>query len=513
MSISNVDHLLAALRRVQLLVPEQVDEIERELCPVYHDAAALADYLVEIDWLTPYQVETLFEGAWDELVVGPFILLSRLGEGGQSHVYKAWDTRQGRIVAVKLFRQDLQSKDDAIRQFQRERNTIALLSHPNVIKTFDACEDGRRCYFTMEYVEGTDLDRFVKESGPLPVEQACDFIRQVAQGLQHAHQLGLVHRDIKPANLFLINPPVQGRQLAAGAISPRRAGDPTVKVLDWGLARLRRDETTQAEADTVTDSLSSEKGLLIGTADYVSPEQTCDPTVVDIRADIYSLGCTFYYLLTGEPPFGRLPLMQKVMAHRESPPPNVRAAAAGRAPGGRAHLTKMMAKAPEDRYQIPLLLVAHLRHFCAGGTALLGGLVRPPSGLNLSRPASGVSLARPGQSYEYRLPAGSTWNRRATALTVPVSDPTENKPLLRLDRRSEEHILLLPRKGFTTQPEGALFAASAPWVEAAPWELCATLSGWKRTSPLPASPGVRLAGAERPWAVLYNPFGVNCLSL
>src|SRR5260370_14649073 len=106
-----------------------------------------------------------------------------------------------------------------------------MLAHPTVVKPFDAYRDGDRYFFAMEYVEGTDLDRFVKDSGPLPIEQACDFIRQVAQGLQHAHQLGLVHRDVKPANLFLINPPVQGNQLLAGVTPPRRPAEPTVKIL------------------------------------------------------------------------------------------------------------------------------------------------------------------------------------------------------------------------------------------------------------------------------------------
>jgi serine/threonine-protein kinase len=420
MSINNVDNLLAALRRVQLLAPEQVDDIERELAPFYRNPRTLADYLVQIDWLTRYQVDTLFEGDWDELVIGPFILLSRLGEGGLSQVYKAWDTHKGRIVAVKVLRDNLASQKDAVRQFRRELKTVAMLAHPNVIKTFDAYRDGDRHFFAMEFVEGTDLDRFVKISGPLPVEQACDFIRQVAQGLQHAHQLGLVHRDIKPANLFLINPPVQGKQLVPGSPPPRRSGDPTVKILDWGLARLRRDEGAPSSDDAPVDSvmmdtIATEKGLLIGTADYISPDQTCDATVVDTRSDIYSLGCTFYYLLTGDAPFGNLPLMQKLLAHRETPPPKIRELRPDVPPEVEHILAKMLAKSPQDRYQIPLLLVAPLRHYCAGTTALVGGLVRPPSAISLARPASALNMARPPSVLNINRPASSL------SLTKPPS--------------------------------------------------------------------------------------------
>ncbi len=410
MSIHNVENLLAALRRVQLLAPDQVDDIERELAPVYKNPRALADYLVQIEWLTPYQVDALFEGDWDELVVGPFLVLGRLGEGGVSQVYKAWDTQKGRFVALKVLRQNLAEQNTAIRQFKRELQAVALLAHPNVIKTFDAYEEGQRHFFAMEFVEGTDLDRFVKLSGPLPVEQACDFIRQVAQGLQHAHQLGLVHRDVKPANLFLINPPMQGLQLSAGLTPPRRTGDPTVKILDWGLARLRRNagDPSQAATQTITESFQLEKGLLIGTADYISPEQTRDATVVDIRSDVYSLGCTFFHLLTGEPPFARLPLMQKVLAHRETPPPSVRDLRPDVPPEVEHILSKMMAKLPHERYQIPLLLVVPLRHFCAGTTALVGGLVRPPSVMNLVRPPTAINLSRPASSMNMPRPPSAT---------------------------------------------------------------------------------------------------------
>src|SRR5947209_9294052 len=248
MPLDSVDNLLAVLRRTQLLAPEQVDEVARELVPHYADPEALGEYLVSVDWLTTYQLQMLLAEQWDELTVGPYQVLDRLGEGGVSEVFKAWDTVRGRVVALKVLRQHLVSRPDAVRQFQRELQAITRLSHPNIIKTYDADQVGTVHYLAMECVEGMDLDKFVRRVGPLPLDQACDYIRQVAQGLQHAHQLGLVHRDIKPANLFLIHPPLPG------ATPPgRRPPDPILKILDWGLARLQpgpgEAEATGADLD------------------------------------------------------------------------------------------------------------------------------------------------------------------------------------------------------------------------------------------------------------------------
>jgi serine/threonine-protein kinase len=367
MSIRNLDTLFAILRRVQLLEPEQVDEVERELGPHFTEPLALAEYLAEIDWLTPYQVKMLFSDHWDHLVVGPYQVLDRLGEGGVSEVFKAWDTLRGRLVALKVLRQNLASKDDALRQFKRELQAVTRLSHPNIIKTFDAHQVGALHYFAMEFVEGRDLERHVGDGAPLPLDHACDCIRQVAGGLQHAHQSGLVHRDIKPANLFLITPPS-----SAGPPGGRRP-DPVVKILDWGLARLQAGpgETISAQG------LAAEKASLIGTADYIAPEQARDATVVDTRADIYSLGCTLYFLLAGHPPFPGPSLMQKILQHQEAEPEPIRQLRPDVPEEVAGVLQRMLAKKPEDRFQIPLLVVAALRRFCPGSATANGSLQRP----------------------------------------------------------------------------------------------------------------------------------------
>jgi serine/threonine-protein kinase len=393
MAIDSVDTLLAVLRRTQIFGPEQADQVEQELAPHYADPLELADYLVQIEWLTGYQHEMLFAGEWDQLAIGPYILLDRLGEGGVSEVFKAWDAERGRVVAVKVLRHNLASQSDAVRQFQRELAAVPRLNHPNVIRTFDAHQLGTLHYFAMEYVVGMDLDKFVQSVGPLPVEQACDYVRQVAQGLQHAHQFGLVHRDIKPANLFLINPPAPG---LASHGPMRRGPESMVKILDWGLARIQLPQGVPYEADD--SELESEKGVLIGTADYVSPEQARDATIVDTRGDIYSLGCTFVFLLTGRPPFQGKTLMQKLMQHQQSPPPSVRKDRPDVPEELDLLIQKMMAKDPRERFQIPLLVVAPLRKFCS--TAVAGMLIRSTNaGQSLpARPSMGNGVSKPGST-------------------------------------------------------------------------------------------------------------------
>jgi serine/threonine-protein kinase len=423
MVIDSVESFLTVLRRVELLAPEQADEVARELGPHYADPQRLGEYLVEIDWLTAYQLRLLLTGRWDDLTVGPYHVLDRLGEGGESEVFKAWDTQRGRLVALKVLRRTPSVRPESLPQFRGELQALTRLSHAHVIKTYTAHQAGDLHYFAMELAEGVDLDCYVRDNGPLPLAHACEYARQAAQGLQHAHQLGLVHRDIKPANLFLVHPPEPG--------SPERRGpEPVVKIIDWGLARLKRPAPGRDASNRAADPPAAEpdKGGLVGTADYIAPEQAFDPGLVDSRADVYSLGCTLYFLLTGQPPFPGGSLMQKLIQHQEADRPAARAAGADVPPELDEILRKMMARRPEDRYQIPLLVVNPLRRFCPGGQRLLGpdgtlrsggncptllasstaNLLRPSTAVNLGRPSTVVDLPRqaPGTGCSGR-PSGS----------------------------------------------------------------------------------------------------------
>ena len=199
-----------------------------------------------------------------------------------------------RPVALKLIRGDLLGNAALVERFRREVKSAArLASHPNIVAAYDAEQAGETHMLVMEFIEGTDLAREVDRRGPLPVGEACDYARQAALGLQHAFEEGMVHRDIKPQNLMRTT---RGR----------------IKILDFGLARFASEIGSQG-------GLTAE-GMVLGSADYIAPEQIHDPHAADIRADIYSLGCTLYFLLAGRPPFPGGGLIQKLLAHSEKTP-------------------------------------------------------------------------------------------------------------------------------------------------------------------------------------------------
>jgi serine/threonine protein kinase len=282
-----------------------------------------------------------------------YTILETLGRGGMGHVFRANQERLDRIVALKVIRQDRQDTA-AVNRFRKEARAAAKLSHPNIVVVHDFDQVGDNCFIAMEYVEGTDLYNLVNDHGPLTPRQACDYVRQVALGLQHAHERGMVHRDIKPANLLVagIRP---GQPLSESELQG------TVKILDMGMALLHG-----ADKDSIHGNPS---GSIMGTPDYMAPEQAMDFRKVDIRADLYSLGCTFYFLLTGRPPFDEYPLMRKMMMHQTG---TVRPVWEVRSTIPREIddvVQKLLAKKPEERYQTPAELVEVLVSFLEGEKA------------------------------------------------------------------------------------------------------------------------------------------------
>jgi hypothetical protein len=272
--------------------------------------------------------------------------VKRLGEGGTGQVFQARHQKLGRLVALKIIRPDLVADPEVVGRFYREVQLLSRLTHPNIVHAYDAGPIGRTHFLVMEYVAGIDLSQLVKQKGPLPVAEACAYVRQAALGLQHAHAQGLVHRDIKPPNLLLTHGGEHGA---------------LVKLLDLGLARLAgKDGVASGEK---TSLLTPAGALSMGTPDYMAPEQALDFHAADIRADIYSLGCTLWYLLTGQPPFPGGTLAVKLLAHqqRELPAleqlrPNVPASLA-------LVIRRMLAKAPDERYQTPLEVAEALAPF------------------------------------------------------------------------------------------------------------------------------------------------------
>jgi hypothetical protein len=280
-------------------------------------------------------------------------VLQALGSGGMGTVYKAEHQRMERPVALKVLHHDRTEDAGAVERFQREVKAAARLHHPNIVTAYDADQAGDTHFLVMELVEGTSLDRVVAEEGPLPVPRACDYARQAALGLQHAFERGMVHRDIKPQNLM-------------------RTPDGTIKVLDFGLARFAREcapPVAPAPA-AVRDGALTQTGTLMGTPDFMAPEQAANAHEADIRADIYSLGCTLYFLLTGRVPFAEVSGLDKVMAHLEQAPPPLTHLRSDVLPGLAAALERMMAKAPAQRYQTPAEVVRALTPFARPAEAL-----------------------------------------------------------------------------------------------------------------------------------------------
>jgi serine/threonine protein kinase len=271
-------------------------------------------------------------------------ILEKLGEGGMGAVYKAVHTKLDKVVAIKVLSGDRMADQHAVERFHREMKAVGRLEHPNIVRASDAGEVDGRHFLVMQYVQGADLSALVQETGPLPIAEACDLIRQAAEGLQYAHDNGLVHRDIKPSNLMLTH-------------------DGRVKVLDLGLALLH-DQPAETERRVhqsgdlggLTDSDLTTAGQLMGTLDYMAPEQCDDSHQVDIRADIYSLGATLYKLLTGRPPFDDQRYdtpMKKMIALTDQSPTPIRKVRPEVPQLLSQVIHRMLAKQPTQRFERP----------------------------------------------------------------------------------------------------------------------------------------------------------------
>ncbi|QDV54836.1 serine/threonine protein kinase [Rosistilla oblonga] len=262
-----------------------------------NDAMVIAERFLVEGRLTAWQIEKLLTGKYKGFFLGKFKLLGHIGSGGMSSVYLAEHTRMNDLRAIKVLPKKRVDDASYLARFQLEAKAIASLNHDNVVRAYDIDNDGDLHYIVMEYVSGDDLQQMVKRKGPLSFVKAANYIAQAARGLQHAHERGLIHRDVKPANL-LVNK------------------EGTVKLLDMGLALL------ESEDDHSLTVANNEN--VLGTADYLAPEQALDSHKVDHRVDIYGLGCTFYFLLTGRPPFNDGTLAQRIIKHQTEMPEEIR---------------------------------------------------------------------------------------------------------------------------------------------------------------------------------------------
>ena len=327
MAKPNVEGFIDLVRRSGLVEEDQFTAVLQDLTPSSEgesDVDLLANRVVESGLITRWQADKLLEGRHKGFFLGKYKLLDLLGSGGMSHVYLAEHVLMQRRVAIKVLPKNRVEDSSYLARFHREAQAAAALDHPNIVRAYDVDNDGNNHYIVMEYVEGRDLQHIVKDDGPLDYVTAADYTRQAAEGLAHAHGAGLIHRDVKPANLLVNRKKV-------------------VKVLDLGLARFTGE-------DKASLTVAYDENVL-GTADYLAPEQALDSHGVDARADIYSLGCSLYYALTGHPPFAEGTLPQRLMMHQKQLPPSIFKDRPD-APEDLVDIClKMMAKKPDQRYQ------------------------------------------------------------------------------------------------------------------------------------------------------------------
>jgi serine/threonine-protein kinase len=350
-TISDHNTFLQNLQQSELLTQEQLREIA-ERCIGNVAAIDVARAIVRRGWLTRFQARMLLHGRTSGFFLGPYRILDLVGKGGMGRVYKAVHQTMNRTIALKVLAPSLVKTEKARALFNNEVQTAARLNHPNIVHAYDANAVDGRHYLAMEFINGTTLSKLVHLRGPLPIGIACEVIRQAALGLQHAHEQGLVHRDIKPANLMVAV--VRGTTPQA----PRRQLQ--VKILDFGLAQLHRRPKRVSPEES-----ASLRHPITGTPDYMSPEQARNRNMVDIRSDLYSLGCTFYYLLTAHVPFPGGGLLDKLIRHHSelpTPPDKLRP---GIPAGVAAIVLKLMAKDSAERYQTPQELAAALAPYAS----------------------------------------------------------------------------------------------------------------------------------------------------
>ncbi len=326
MAITAPDQLVELLDKSKLLDEEKIAQAKRTAQKT-DSARALAKAMVREGWITGWQALQLLAGR-SAFYLGKYKLIELLGSGGMGRVFVAEHTTMGRRVALKILPKRLGKDPALLKQFLAEARAIAALDHPHIVHPYDVANEADRYYLVMQYVEGQDLQRMVEAHGPLRPQRAARYVQQAAEGLAHAHSRDMIHCDVKPANLVVNQ-------------------DDVVKILDLGMARLlKRGEGSAAE-----EAEKDEKDeRLLGTVDYLAPEQAIESPDLDHRVDVYSLGCTLYFLLTGRPPFPEGTLPERILKHQNEEPRKIRKLRPDVPEPLAAICERMMAKDPDARF-------------------------------------------------------------------------------------------------------------------------------------------------------------------
>lgn len=399
-SPTSVSEFWDLLRKSGIVPEDQWNRLQEVSYP--QEPQAVADLLVQRGVLTAFQARQLLAGRYKGFRIAQYVVQDIIGRGGMGAVYLAEHVELHRKVAVKVL-VPAQGEDQrlALERFIREARAAAALDHPNIVRIFDVARHNNVPYLIMEYVDGETLQQVLEREGALPYETAVEYVAQAAAGLQHAHERGFIHRDIKPGNLM-------------------RDKQGIVKILDMGLARSHN------HADNLTERL--DKGAVVGTADFIAPEQALNQPNIDGRADIYSLGATLFALIIGKPPFeGNT--TQKLLQHQLRSAPRL-SSLDQRIPKELCDVVaRMLAKRPEDRYQTAAEVIAALAPWTGGSTRVLAGISHTKVGqevevaVNLASGSLSGSSIRLGELSSNRLSACETPRTAQSALqaTSPLS--------------------------------------------------------------------------------------------
>ncbi len=433
-AVAGLDEFRRALVEIGIISEDELDGLSAGV-PESEGSIGLSRALQAAARLTPYQAAAIYQRKSKGLLIGNYLILDKLGAGGMGMVLKARHRRLNRIVALKILPPSFARDRTAVLRFKREVEAAGRLKHPNIVAALDADEDRGVHFLVMEYVEGHDLDTLVRQRGTLAVVEAIDFMVQAARGLEAAHAEGNVHRDIKPSNLMLDS---QG----------------VVRVLDLGLARIVEASQPLGEAKGGAGRLT-ESGVYMGTVDYMAPEQAEDSRRADHLADIYSLGCTLFFLLAGRGPFGGETTIKRLLAHQERPAPTLFSARPDVPPALEEAYQKMMAKRPLSRPasmgEVITLLEACQAMIAETSAARGDGLKSRPTLLvfdeaNLKRAAP----ATPGSE-------ASVLARRDLALGADLGvGPALSLEDLITDVRPESAAMPLPTARRASEPRSAL---------------------------------------------------------
>lgn len=333
---ASVEDLLQLVRKSGMVDDARLNTYLQNRAGTYDPANshAFADSMVKDGVITEFQKEQFMLGKWRGFTIGKYKLLERVGVGGMGQVFLGEHMFMKRRVAIKVLPPAKAEQPSALGRFYREARAAGSLEHPNIVRTHDIDQDGNLHFIVMEYVDGTNLLDMVRKHGVLEPGRAASYMRQIADGLEYAFRNGIVHRDVKPGNILV------DRQGLA-------------KILDMGLARFYRDST-----DMLT--VKYDDKIVLGTADYVAPEQVANSHEVDVRADIYALGASFYFILAGHPPFPTGTVSQKLLWHRTKDPTPLREIRPDIPQGLAELIAKMMVKDPNERFQTPAAVAAAL---------------------------------------------------------------------------------------------------------------------------------------------------------